>query len=279
MENGSQIKVEDHNGDGIEVYVKGVLHDGDIFRDRLSPEQVGTLAKGIRARSRGFFIAAKHELSFWRQCRNAGCSLEEFEENVADPPLGLHQLYSEILRSINFDHFNDHDIAIAMIQWTTFSQRHLTLTELNFALGSDANLRGEGHASDGATQPLKSNDVAILDLIEVFTKELMLVKETVGASGELRSEITFPHVSVSDFFAYGDNFKGFLPRWMQNKDWAEESHARLAEVCSVLLKEGKEMESAGKNPRSLPLHEYAVKFHDIHEQGGHNNSLETSSSK
>ena len=82
VENGLQIMVEEHNGEGIEAYVRGALRDDPFFSAQLDTDQIETLAGGIRAHSRGFFTAAKYSLEKWRQYMNAGCGLKEFKEDI-----------------------------------------------------------------------------------------------------------------------------------------------------------------------------------------------------
>jgi hypothetical protein len=236
----------------------------------LEYDQVETLAKSIRARSRGFFTAAKYELASWKErmfTDAAGLSLIDLKAAIMTSPSGLNHLYSQIVNGMNFDSHGGHDVAVAIVQWTTFSQRPLTLNELNFALGSDTRLSREGHRSDGAPQPLKYDDVAMLELVEMFTKDLILIKETVDASGELRSEIALSDRSVFEFFSSGYNLEGFLPYSVNTSLWASESHGHLAKTCSVILEEGRKMESSGKNAGSLPFYDYAAKFRNVHYQG------------
>lgn len=144
---GTQIRVEDENGEDIDKFVAAEIRRSIVPRGRSRP-QVGRrepslqeLQRTISLHAEGVFLWVILIVERSIKQYQRGISLSQIIEGMTKAPAHLHDIYEEILMKEDSLEYEDpttrRNQRLHLMQWICLAQYPLSVTELRFALAAD----------------------------------------------------------------------------------------------------------------------------------------------
>jgi ankyrin repeat protein len=235
------------------------------------------LADQLAERSEGMFLWIHLQQPQLRDTK----SRKNLERIVEKMPLGLSETYRKNWEAIKRQSPDDRDRAFAILRWTAFALRPLSISEISEALVVDA-------YSDCSSLPI---DELTYDIDEEYIdNEIIAVcgslVEVRRGSGDEQSRsktIHFVHPSVRDFLL------SVLPRHpamlvegastVENTANPAQQHCYLSAICLAYLKFDNiwnDSESSQNCISEHPFLDYAARFWHLHLEGGADEDPRTS---
>jgi hypothetical protein len=203
VDNGLQIKLEDHNEKDIKLFIKNSLDQLSDSYLGLSADELNDsdLVKTISDRASGFFLWAKMAVYSVIRGYNDVDHMNDLLRRINELPGPIEDMYSSLLEQIHFEDRRDQDITVALIRWIRFSRRPMTLEELRYALEWDQTLDQSEKTPSGLGRPIIRSDTDMLRILEKYLKGFTKIEENVAEDGQVKPFVQFFHHSVLEYFS------------------------------------------------------------------------------
>ncbi|KAF2239102.1 hypothetical protein EV356DRAFT_163369 [Viridothelium virens] len=267
VDNGLEIKLEEHNAESIGLYITTALTDHPMSGDYLGREEFDYLVEAIKERSSGFFLWAHLVVQSVRDAMANGDSFQNLMQRIETVPLDLERLYASVFAKLTFEYPEHKPIILALLQWIRFARRPMTLEELRYAMGSDESLtRFWGkQIVPGRPQPIVEDDISMLRIVEKFTGGLTKMVETTAMNGNAKAVVQVIHHTVFEYLSRLDTLPGLVDFDTHKRgNWVGRSNDRLGHACHNLFTHAERNKLSPKELGGLPFYDYAIEFWFVH---------------